>query len=261
VPSSEALSVASTPHDLPGCGVIPGVPCDSRSPGAISDFEVWSTNDQGAHVVFTGVDDGTGQPAQYQFRFYLSGGWETGAIATDVQCTTMPGSGQQSCNVNGMPARQSWTVQARPFRVNMLIDTIWGPPSDGLFAYTPPVGGANVVTNMRGVSSGDDYVEFSFRAVADSNGTQTPARYRMRMMPTPLSWNAATQVTTGTCSGDPPPPLVVDSVYTCRITGLTPGTSYQVQLYTRRVRPGVEDVYGDLSNIATAVTTGAAPTP
>src|SRR5690349_9985583 len=95
-PSAGAHTVALTPHDLPGCGVLPGMPCDTRGPGAINDFDVWYTTDHSAHVVFTGVDDGTGQPAHYQFRFYLTGGWETGTVATDVQCTTLPGNGKQS---------------------------------------------------------------------------------------------------------------------------------------------------------------------
>jgi hypothetical protein len=257
-PSFGAHPVALTPRDSAAQqGLIPWPWDPGPTPGAITNYSVWYTTDHSARVVFNNVDDGTGQPAKVQFRYYMTGAWETGNVATDVQCTTLPGSGgqQQSCDVNGMPARQSWSVQAAAYRVNMLVDTVWGAPSDALFAHTAPVGGANVVTTLSSPGSGADYIDLSFRAVADSAGSTTPARYRLRMMPTPLNWGDATQVTTGTCSGDPPPPLVVDSVYVCRITGLAPGTSYQFQLYTRRVRPGEIDVYGDLSNIATGATT------
>jgi hypothetical protein len=76
----------------------------------------------------------------------------------------------------------------------------------------------------------------------------------------PISWGSAASTTSGTCT-TPVAGTAIGSKITCTVLGLSPATNYNFQLITFRGTLNVNAVFGSLSNIASASTTGQAPPP
>ena len=79
------------------------------------------------------------------------------------------------------------------------------------------------------------------------NGMGQPATVSIRLMPTPMNWGSAPDVP---CAASP-----------CPISGLLPGTSYDVQAVAYRGTLNVDAVFGALSLVSTVVTLTAPVDP
>jgi uncharacterized protein YjdB len=125
-------------------------PLVAGHPGAISDLTVGGTTDISVLLSFTQVDDGMGQPAQYDVRYSVgSMSWGSGTSAASGTCAApLAGTGvgsALSCTVLGLSPSTSYNFQVVAFRGNMNGNAVFGELSNVVAASTssnptpPPV--------------------------------------------------------------------------------------------------------------------------
>ena len=120
---------------------------------------------------------------------------------------------------------------------------------------TAPVSNPGTVTDLAVVGVTDTAVTLTFTEV--NAGTGLPASYDVRYAVGTISWGGTAQsVTRGTCA-TPVAGTAIGAKRTCTVLGLTPATAYQVQLIAFRGTLNLNAVFGALSNIAGATTTGS----
>ncbi|HMG12739.1 MAG TPA: fibronectin type III domain-containing protein, partial [Gemmatimonadaceae bacterium] len=125
-------------------------------------------------------------------------------------------------------------------------------------AAPPPTGNPGTVADLQASVTGSTAVTLSFTQVND--GTGQPAKYDVRYAVAPISWGSAASTTSGTCT-TPVAGTVIGAQLSCTVLGLTPSTNYNFQLVAFRGTLNQNAVFGSLSNIAAAATTGSAPVP
>jgi hypothetical protein len=104
-------------------------------PGKVSGLSVAAVASDSVTLRFTEVDDGTGQPAQYQIRF--AEGSITWGSATPVAQGTCasPLAGTaigttRECSVTGLDAATSYAFRLVAFRGTLNVDAVFGPLSN-----------------------------------------------------------------------------------------------------------------------------------
>jgi hypothetical protein len=230
---------------------------DTSSVGVVDDLEVVTARFGGeaqggvVAVQWTQVHDGTGQPASYRLRYDAPlDDWKDGEIACE---RTMQGTqigGGMSCRVEGLLTGTVYDFQLMSFRQengvwvsaeysNKVIAVI----SDGF----PPH-----VEDLRIVDVGSTSLTMRWTQINDGSAAPDashPAWYRVKYAPTPLTdWASAAVGCEPTIQGED-----VGSDLTCTITGLEPGTEYDIQLKSFWVEEGIwQDAR--FSNIATGTT-------
>ena len=115
----------------------------------------------------------------------------------------------------------------------------------------------NQVSDFRVTSIGSTDMTLAFTEV--SNGQGAPANYDVRVKTPTMDWGTAAAVTSGTCS-TPVAGTTIGATKTCTVTGLSATTPYEWQLVPYRGTPGVDAVFGPLSNITGATTGGSIET-
>jgi hypothetical protein len=129
--------------------------------------------------------------------------------------------------------------------------------STALLTVTAPVSNPGTVTDLSEVGVSDTGVTLAFTEVDD--GTGQPASYDVRYAVGTLVWGpTAPSVTRGTCT-TPLAGTAIGAKRTCTVLGLTPATAYQFRLVAFRGTLTVNAVFGGLSNVAGATTTGSLP--
>jgi hypothetical protein len=104
-------------------------------PGRISDLGVAAVADTSVTLSFTQVDDGAGQPANYDLR-YTPGTitWSSAVSAASGSCATpVTGtgvSGTFTCDVFGLSESTSYNFQLTAFRGTLNADAVFGSPSN-----------------------------------------------------------------------------------------------------------------------------------
>ena len=218
-------------------------PLVAGHPGAVSDLAVGATTEISVTLSFTQVDDGMGQPAQYEVRYAAgSMSWGSGTSAAVGTCATpLAGTGVASalsCTVLALSPSTSYNFQVVAFRGNMNANAVFGELSNVATASTLSITPNPVVTTVTvspasaSVSVGASYVLQA--TVKDQNGNAMSGQT--------VTWstsNAAaatvssTGIVTGVAAGSttitatssgvsgtsaisvtagPPPPLVVTTV-------------------------------------------------
>jgi uncharacterized protein YjdB len=137
----------------------PAAPLVAAHPGTVSDLTVGGTTEVSALLSFTQVDDGMGQPAQYDVRY--AAGANSLASATVGTCAaplTGTGAGSSlSCSVLGLIPATAYTFQVVAFRGDMSANAVFGEPSNvataSTMSVTPPTPVATTVTVSPGVAS------------------------------------------------------------------------------------------------------------
>src|SRR6266705_2473744 len=125
-----------------------------------------------------------------------------------------------------------------------------GTAATAVTAATP-----GTVTDLAVVGVTDTGATVAFTEVND--GTGLPASYDVRYQVGTITWGStATSVTRGTCAS-PLAGTAIGAKRTCTVLGLTPATAYQFQLVAFRGTLNLNAVFGALSNIAGATTTGS----
>jgi hypothetical protein len=92
------------------------------------------------------------------------------------------------------------------------------------------------------------------------DGTGQAATYDVRYARPPIDWASATVVAQGTCS-TPVAGTTIGAHRTCTVEGLSPATTYDVQLVAYRGTLNQDATFGGLSNVATGTTTSGSPPP
>jgi len=179
---------------------------------------------------------------------------------------------EQALAASGGDGNYSWSVVlgALPPGVNLASDgTLSGTPtSSGTFAFTVEVvsgdgqsaqrelstlilGQPAQVTDLSIVERTSGSLRVTFTEVDDGAGD--PAAYAIRHALSPIEWEAAGAtelLVTGAQIGQQ---------REVTITGLSPGTLYDVQLIAYRGTLNVDAVFSELSNVATGSTTAGPP--
>jgi uncharacterized protein YjdB len=150
------------------------------NPGAVTDLAIASIADTTASLSFTQVNDGTGQPAQYEIRYAIAPiSWGTAAAAAKGTCTT-PLAGttigaKLTCTINGLTASSAYNFQIVAFRGTLNVNAVFGALSNPLAASTiapvpsqPTVGSVSVTPGSASGSVGQG-AQFS-ATVKDANG-------------------------------------------------------------------------------------------
>jgi len=132
-------------------------PLVAGNPGAVSDLTVGATTEISASLSFTQVDDGMGQPAQYDVRYSAgSMSWASATSAAIGTCAApIAGSGvgrTLSCTVLGLSPSTSYNFQVAAFRGNMSGNAVFGTPSNVVSASTLSITQPNPVVTTVTVS-------------------------------------------------------------------------------------------------------------
>ena len=114
------------------------------------------------------------------------------------------------------------------------------------------------VNDLAMVGTTDSSLNVAFTEV--SSGAGTPASYDIRVSTSTAGWGSATSVARGSCA-TPVAGGTVGARRECSIRGLTPSTTYTVQLVAFRGVLNAGAVYGALSNIVSGATTARVPAP
>jgi len=126
-------------------------------------------------------------------------------------------------------------------------------------SFATSTGAPAGVIDLAVAASTDSSATLTFTEVDD--GTSAPARYDVRVAPTPLNWGAAlSSVKRGTCV-TPVVGTTIGAKQTCTVLGLVAGTAYDFQLVAFRGTLNVNAVFGPLSNVASGTTVSRPPTP
>src|SRR5262249_27553109 len=146
----------------------------------------------------------------------------------------------------------SYSIQMAAFTTDASGNRIYGPRSNIIHATTTQVERPVRIGQIRYTVVGRRTSVF---IVFDEghDGTGKPARYAVRISPSPIDWGSTPSVTQGSCS-TPLQGVQIDRELGCSIEGLTPNTTYQVQLVTYRGTLNQDAVFSELSSIATFTT-------
>src|SRR5947207_1622900 len=130
-----------------------------------------------------------------------------------------------------------------------------GKSNTAAVTVTTSVTNPGTVTDLAVVGVADTGVTLAFTEVSD--GTGQPASYDVRYQVGTITWGGAgSSVSPGTCA-TPVAGTAIAAKRTCTVLGLTPATTYQFQLVAFRGTLALNAVFGGLSNIVGATTTGS----
>ncbi|HEV8265026.1 MAG TPA: galactose oxidase-like domain-containing protein [Gemmatimonadales bacterium] len=123
----------------------------------------------------------------------------------------------------------------------------------------PPAPGApGTVADLAVEARSDRSLTLGFTEVDD--GTGHAATYDVRYARPPIDWASATVVAQGTCT-TPVGGTTIGAHRTCTVEGLSPATTYDVQLVAYRGTLNQDATFGGLSNVVTGTTTSGNPPP
>jgi hypothetical protein len=111
------------------------VPFFLASSNRVEDLRITATTTTTFTMSFTEVEDGTGAPAKYDFRFATPTiNFDTAVSVTAGTCTT-PVAGTtvgatKSCTITGLTNGVQYQVQLVPFRGMLGLDAVFGPRSN-----------------------------------------------------------------------------------------------------------------------------------
>jgi len=101
----------------------------------VNDLAIASVTDTSVTLVFTEVDDGTGQPAKYDIRWAVDPiSWTSASSVTNGSCRT-PVAGttigaRRSCRVLGLQPSTAYQFQMVAFRGTLDVDAVFGDLSN-----------------------------------------------------------------------------------------------------------------------------------
>ncbi len=145
-------------------------PLVAGNPGAVSDLTVGETTDVSALLSFTQVDNGMGQPAQYDVRYAVgSMSWGSGTSAASGTCAApIAGTGAGStfsCTVLGLLPSTSYNFQVVAFRGDMNGTAVFGELSNVAAGSTRPTTPPNPVVTAVTVSPASASVDVGATSV------------------------------------------------------------------------------------------------
>lgn len=248
--------------NAPGAG---GAEPLNGNAAAVTDLSVTTTSATSVTLTWTQVDDGMGQPASYRMKYGPNPiDWPNATIGCDRTIAGDAIGASVSCTVTGLESGIAHDFQLMSYRLvngawegavysNVVnaaaTDVVVGDPQS-------PTGDAGTVGDLTIVDRTESSLSLRWTQVHDGAGA--PASYRVKFAAPPIAWSAATVGCEPTLVGDQ-----IGTPMSCTVTGLSGGTTYDVQLMSYRSVNGAWEgaVY---SNVATGATSGdvaAPPTP
>lgn len=259
--SPEDMAVEPVKASLVGVGV----------PGRVSNLKATAASETSVTLTWTEVDDGTGQPAQYQVRHAptpIGYGWGSATPVKAGSCADpIAGNGiglTRTCTVTGLSANANYDFQLVAFRLNETWRA-YGSLSNVATARTVVrVTNPQSVADLGVAATTETSATLSFTQVPDGAGSA--ATYEIRYAATPMGWGwgSATIPQTGACAR-PIKGTTAGEKLTCAVDGLSAETSYDFQIVAYR-ETSMGRVYSPLSKPVTGKTkakggtSAAAPT-
>ena len=249
----------------------PSFVTSTGAPAAVTDLAAAMT-DSSATLTFTEVDDGTGAPASYDIRDVpgrsISWGASTPSVSRGTCATPVAGTSigaKRTCTVLGLTPSTAYSFQLVSYRGTLRVDAVFGSLSNVAQGTTTsgqpaPTGVPGAVTDLAVAARTDSGLTLGFTEVGDGAGR--PASYDVRYAAgSAITWGASVpSVSRGTCA-TPVAGTSIGAKRTCTVLGLTPGTTYSVELVAYRGTLNVNAVFGALSNVASGATAAAGSTP
>jgi hypothetical protein len=162
------------------------------------------------------------------------------------ECNTMPYLFKLSQRVARLRGRVVLVAAGLVFTACEASDPSLSAPTHPSFVTS--TGAPAGVTDLAVAATTDSSATLIFTEVDD--GTGAPARYDVRVAPTPLNWGTAVgSVKRGTCV-TPVVGTAIGTRRTCTVLGLVTGTAYDFQLVSFRGTLNLNAVFGPLSNVA-----------
>lgn len=138
-----------------------------------------------------------------------------------------------------------------------IITALAGGVSGSASLTVNPVPAPTAVSDLTVESTTESSAGLAFHEVND--GKDQPASYEIRYYTGSGTWDTATPVILGSCSG-----VIqgtgIGNLVNCTVDGLTAGTSYRFLARSRRVESGNDIVYGGVSNAAFTTIPSTDPT-
>ncbi|HJP86567.1 MAG TPA: Ig-like domain-containing protein [Gemmatimonadaceae bacterium] len=179
--SAQILATSEGKSGSAGLTVTSGT---TTNPGRVSDLKVVSADSTSVALSFTQVDDGTGQPAEYDVRYAISPiSWGSATWTTKGTCTTpVAGTGigaPLNCTVAGLSSSTRYDFQVIAFRGTLNQNAVFGSLSNIATATTtasssqtpPPPSGSVEPPGLTTLT------ERPFSALNEDGWTNTGTRY------------------------------------------------------------------------------------
>lgn len=249
-------SPLSVPVGAPEFGPTPAV----VDADPVEDLTVAAVTASSVTLHWTEVDDGTGDPAEYRLKYAPSPiDWSSAAIGCERTIRGTVIGAERSCIVTGLETGVTYDFQLMSYRIvrgkwqgAVYSNVVTATPSDEVAA----TGDAGAVTDLAVVDRTSSSLTVGWTQVHDGAGA--PAYYRVKYDGPPIDWSTATVGCDATLVGDQ-----IGAPMSCTITGLTPGTTYDVQLMSYRIVDGAWQgaVYSNVANGATMDELTTPPSP
>ena len=219
----------------------------------VTDLEVTSTTSGTATLRWTQIEDGTGEPARYRLKYAEAPleNWKNATIGCERTIHGTEIGAPISCTVEGLEASTAYEFQLMSFRT---VDGAWADAEySNVAAATTESGGGEPppppddhVSDLAIVDVTSSTMTVRWTQIDD--GTGSPARYRVKYSPPPISYGSATRACT--IEGEQ-----IGAELSCTIEGLEAGTTYDVQLMSYRLEDG-RWADARYSNVVTGETAG-----
>jgi len=226
-----------------------GSPVKYGDAGAVLDLRVVSATRSSLLVRWTQVHDGAGRPALYRVKHANA---PIGYGGAQVACSMIEGTaiGEPAyCEIRGLPSGASREIQLMSYRI---VDGLWRGATSSNVAVGRTEDDAwsddRTVSDLRVRWQTSSKLRLQWTQVED--GTGAPARYRVKFDRPSLSWSSASTGCSEIIGGS------VGAAISCDVDGLTPGTTYEVQLMSYLLVDGLWQ-NTRRSNIAVGRTTEA----
>lgn len=215
---------------------------------AVEDLRITAATDSSITVSWTEVSDGTGSPANYRVKYAEPPfNWRSATIGCERTIYGTAIGAHASCTIQGLSPGTTYEIRMMSYRVrnSSWVGAVYSNIATGT-TTTPSHG----VTDLSVVSVAETSLTLRWTQVDD--GTGYPANYRLKYGAPPIDWPNATIGCDPSMQG-----TAIGESMSCTVAGLSPGTTYELQLMSYRSVDGawVGAVYSNAATGATAAST------
>ena len=220
---------------------------------SVGDLHVVQTTESSLTLEWTQVDDGTGEAGVYELKYAAPPIAWSGAVDGCGGALQGDGVGQtMTCTVSDLAPGTEYDLQVMAYRLEEgavvadRLSNVARGRTDPAPEPPPPSTPSTSVQDLRVTGTSATTATVEWTQVDD--GTGSPASYRLKYALPPIEYASATIACDRTIGG-----TQIGATMSCTAAGLTPGTTYDLQLMSYRTVDGVwQDA--QYSNVATAAT-------
>lgn len=224
----------------------------------VADLAVLGSTGSTLQLGWTQVDDGSGQPAQYQVRYATPSidDWSDATVGCEPSIAGTAVGAPLTCTVEGLQPSTEYQVQLMSYRTDASgtrVGALYSNFASGTTSASPPPPATTTgVSDLAVLSQTETTLTVGWTQVDD--GTGSPARYRVKYAPPAIDYASATIGCASTIYG-----TAIGAPLSCTIQGLTPGATYDVQLMSYRTDSSGTWQGALHSNVATGSTADLPP--